>query len=374
MSHRKRRRDNKWSLLGTKTSRRVQRKNRKSKSNTNTFETLRSEWNSYLAGLSTADKKKLLINLVYVLPDTRTPNPDLASLQRGIEWLKNRLQTRQGPESISSLVDKTEGTLDSSAPTKMNESRVSAAGPFLQTLPTPIAANCLLELSSGTRLDARSHAETTISSEPSQQKKPNRQLNMLARSQEQEAQNTRRWQENVGKRVLEVQKRKSKLRKRENEEKTQRVEAQRIALRKKQSRELAHAIVDGGEVEKCTALLVDRARLRDDCQRLISEKRDADMKRVAAEALLKRFKQTSFETPFQDCTRTSRISQKLHDTLYRYVNCVTQSEFDKSRKEIDEGFNTETWYEFNSAESQVCTGTHIVCIRFMCQCNTVREK
>ena len=100
----RRRRGNKWTLSGTKSSRRKQRQN--SKFDLEEFNKSKREWIEYVRSLTLEDKRTLLVHIVHVLPDATTPNGDLESLKEGINWLKSRLE--EG--------DKNAGILQSSAP------------------------------------------------------------------------------------------------------------------------------------------------------------------------------------------------------------------------------------------------------------------
>ena len=129
--------------------------------------------------------------------------------------------------------------------------------------------------------------------------------------------------------------------------------------RKQRSEELACEIIAARDVGKCTAILMRLAQAQDRCDRLDLEKKDAVMKRVTVERELERVKQTLLGSPFEGFIRTSCIPQELHDSLHKFVQSVTPSEFEKSQKdELDEGFDTERWYDFTYTESQVCTHTH----------------
>ena len=392
-----------WSARGTKTSRRELRQN----ANTSKFNRLKREWNEYVASLSLQDRRTLLINIVHVLPDVTTPNRDLVSLEKGVNWLKKCLQTSK---ETSSVGDKNAGTVHSATPTAV--SRNSAGSPSLQTPGeehVSSALSCRMENSSSLEdktagtLDSsingpkvsgsigavantllnmlhqrrpfintnplRHHAETATVVQTSQHRKTNRQLRVAANVQERETKQKR------SKHVLEVtlameaEGRKSKIENRANEIKSQELKAKQLRIQKQRATLLARNLITSNNVEKCAALLIDsenRARQCVSLERKVQDAkrkvRDLEMKCVAGEKALETIKRTRVDTPLVDCIRSACIPKELQNELHKFVRGVTKSELAKSAKDmIDEGFPTESAYEFSASEAKVCTHTHVVC-------------
>ena len=98
------------------------------------------------------------------------------------------------------------------------------------------------------------------------------------------------------------------------------------------------------------------------CVQLMSQIQHVEKKCAAAEEALDMIKRTRVDTPLDDCILSSTISQDAHDKLLNFAMTVTERECTNVRPKgmLDEGFPTETWYEFTSTESKVCTHTHLV--------------
>lgn len=372
----RRRRGNNWSLSGSKASRRKQKQN--SKFNIEEFKKSKREWMEYVRSLTTEDKRTLLFNIVHVLPDVTKPNRDLESLNQGVNWLKSCLKEN------SSVEDKNAGILQSSAPTAV--SRKSAGSPSLQTGEEHESSTCLQTgdehvspaLTSG-MLDSSITAATTLvhlhnqyhganaetsSVKPrSQRRKTQRQVVLDERVQERET--TKKRLEYVGKvtRAFTAQEQRSQREKRVNKDQHQRETAKLLVQRKQRSQQLAHQLIDSRDVAKCTTLLLESDQRAARCVELISKLQYFEKKCVSAEKALDIIKQTRVDTPAaDDYILTSSMSQHEHDRLLEFVQTVTKGEReDTSRRDaLDEGFPTETWYEFNPKEAQVCTYTHLV--------------
>ena len=117
------------------------------------------------------------------------------------------------------------------------------------------------------------------------------------------------------------------------------------------------------------ALLIDsenRARQCVSLERKVQDAkrkvRDLEMKCEANEKALETIKRTRVDTPLDDCIRSACIPKFLQNELHEFVQSVTTSELEKSAKDtIDEGFPSESTYEFTADEATVCTHTHILC-------------
>ena len=162
--------------------------------------------------------------------------------------------------------------------------------------------------------------------------------------------------------TLTAEQRKITMEERAMDMQRQQEKSKLLVNRKKRLQQLARDLINNGNITKCTSLLMESETRAARCVQLMSQIQDVEKKCAAAEEELDMIKRTRADTALDDCILRSTISQDAHDKLLEFVKTVTKRECTNvSRKDaLDEGFHTESWYDFDSTEAQVCTHTHLV--------------
>ena len=169
-----------------------------------------------------------MLNLIHVVPDTRTPNRDLGSLQRGIDWLKRRLHkthTANAASALLQLIDPPDSHADAAPATRRqldvlkrsqeqesNKKRLSEVQVGTRIVVAGKRESRRTQRENEVKTQRESHADAAPPT--------SRQRAALKRSQEQETRKKRLSQVQAGTRIVAAEKRKSRRTKRENEEKT----------------------------------------------------------------------------------------------------------------------------------------------------------